>query len=560
MLIVGDCVVAEDDTLWQSKEFARLCLDPAIDSQTGVPIPWFDPPLISPQPTVCAVPVSLTSLDYAFGVAFGPVKSSSSSSSRDSTSCSSGNKINSDSISSSGSGPAPSYLRGSTPLCGSSFSVLVYSSSESMFDASMRDLNGGTGRCPPVCPSFGPHDYCTFREFLLCDYKVNKRSQSKLDAAKELASEIGTLSTTTRLTAFTPRIVAEHFSLNFLWNFIIEVGCVDGQLFMDLRWVVLHAVLRQVSAARAALVASRIACTKRSNDPVLEDNTALYVDSESQRETGAEAERVVSSEVLEEVKRWCDVAVVCMRRHSSCSIAAVLRFRRQAARWLLALSSALRKESVQFRSHAEAATAILGIKECLSRSHLDDVLLRGSVYALQSLLSLHGAVELSEGLGLDPHQEMTAFPRNVTVPVPCHLQRYLSACQTVGPIAQSAIPHSHSDPTEDSMQRYALSPIHCLSEEEAEYCAAALLALIRTETLNPEFCIDQKTSSEITVSLILPLYGHAAAVISAKQSEDRGNQKMNHIRSDGLKNIAREKKTLRKVNRFIALHTDITAQ
>ena len=110
------------------------------------------------------------------------------------------------------------------------------------------------------------------------------------------------------------------------------------------------------------------------------------------------------------------------------------------------------------------------------------------------------------------------------------------------------------------MQRYALSPIHCLSEEEAEYCAAALLALIRTETLDPEFCIDQKTSSAITVSLILPLYGHVAAVISAKQSEDRGNQKMNHIRSDGLKNIAREKKTLRKVNRFIALHTDITAQ
>jgi hypothetical protein len=601
VLIVGDCVVAEDDALWQSKEFSQLDLGPGSDSQTDFLIPWFDPPLISPQPTVCAVPVSVTALDYAFGVAFGSTKRTSSgssssgnnSSNNSSNSNSSGHNTGGDSISSGNgshssstrSGPVHSYLMGSTPLCGSSFSVLMYSSPDipqtpcDSCDVKVADLDGRVGRCPSVCPPFGPHDFCTVREFLLGDYRVNKRSRVNKDTAKDKehasvhdSESARPLNSLTHQKDFLPRIVAEHFSLNFLWNFIMKVGCVDSQLFVELRWVVIRAVLRLASAARAraVLVATRKATQQTMGVGSEEVTVQIYPQSLPEIEKGRETETV--SEVLKEVRKWCDAAVACVRCHSCCSIAAVLQIRSRFSHWLLALCSALRKEIVPSHDHLHAATSSSGSENNLFRSHFDDELMQGSVYALQSLLSLHSASELLEGIGLDPLQETQAlalelaFPNTITVPLQFCLGRCLfnNRAQTTLSEVQSSIPSAQVREGPQLMSDQLF--IHCLSEGEAISCVAALLSLTRIAAQPGAhisgLLIHQVVLSEVILSSILPLCCHVVTTIHAKHAT-HSDSKTDKMDQDGLQKvkekenvIAREKKLIRKMNRIIRLHTD----
>ena len=600
VLIVGDCVVAEDDALWQSKEFQQLCHGSNSGRQTVFPIPWFDPPLISPQPTVCAVPVSLTSLDYAFGVAFGPVKSNSggascgnntsssgssnSSKSSGNSNCSNsgGNSIcsgsgNSSDSSSTKSGPMLSYLRGCTPLCGSSFSVLVYSSPDisqtpsSSCGVELPDLENRPGCCPSVCPPFGPHDYCTIREFLLGEYRVNKRVQLNQNTVKDHTSRHGSetarpLNSMTHQKDFLPRIVAEHFSLNFLWNFITKVGCVDSQLFTELRWVVLRAVQRLIAAARALVVTWKTAQEQSKGLDTEEEKDAVRIGPQSKPCRQIRTETEIVSEVLMEVRRWCDAAVICVRCHSCCSIVAVLQIRKRVSQWLLALCSALRKEFAPTDNDIRAAKILSRSKNNLHRSHFDDELMKGSVYALQSLLLLHGATELSEGLGLNTPQQIpeSLFPNNITVPLPCCLWRCLSNyhTQTMRPALQSIIPRAVLQSSEGPQERSALLLIHCLSEEEAACSIRALMAFVRiaaqSQTRNPEVSIDQMCSAEIILSSILPLCRHVATVIREKHANQSAAYKMDQVTLEKEKEkvIAKEKKLIRKMNRIIDLHGD----
>jgi hypothetical protein len=599
VLIVGDCVVAEDDALWQSKEFSQLDLGPDSDSQTDFLIPWFDPPHISPQPAVCAVPVSVTALNYAFGVAFGSTKRTSSGSSgsgnnsSNNTSNSSGRNTGGDSISSgngsdsssTSSGPVHSYLMGSTPLCGSSFSVLIYSSPDipqtpcDSCDVKLLDLDGRVGRCPSICPPFGPHDFCTVREFLLGEYRVKKRSRVNQDTAKDMEhasvhdnESARPLNSLTHQKDFLSRIVAEHFSLNFLWNFIMKVGCVDSQLFVELRWVVIRAVLRLASAARAraVLVATRNAAQHTKSVGSEEVTVQIYPQSLPETEKGRETETV--SEVLREVRKWCDAAVACVKCHSCCSIAAVLQIRSRFSYWLLALYSALRKEIVPSHDHIHAATSSSGSEKNLSRSHFDDELMQGSVYALQSLLSLHSASELSEGIGLDPLQETQAlalelaFPSTITVPLPCCLGQCLfnNRAQTTLPDLHSSIPSAQvcEGPQLMSDQLF----IHCLSEGEAISCVAALLSLTRIAAQPGAhisgLLIHQMVFSDVILSSILPLCSHVVTTIRAKHAT-HSDSETDEMDQDGLQKVkqkenvvAREKKLIRKMNRIIGLHTD----
>jgi hypothetical protein len=611
VLIVGDCVVAEDDELWQSKEFSQLDLGPDSDSQTDFLIPWFDPPLISPQPTVCAVPVSVTALDYAFGVSFGSAKrtrsgcgsnisSSSSNSDGDgngnntggnSTSSGNGKGIGrgigsgsgSSNNSSSSSGPVHSYLIGSTPLCGSSFSVLLFSAPDvpqtpcGSCCIKVPDVVSPAGRCPSVCPTFGPHDYCTLREFLLSDYRVNKRSGVNQNTAKEKdhasvhrSEPPRPLNTLTHQKDFLPRIVAEFFSLNFLWNFIMKVGCFDSQLFVELRWVVLRAILQLTSAAsaRAVLVPTRKVAEHKEG--VESEVGMVRIYPQSQPETVTET--VTVSEVLKVVRKWCDAAVACFRCHSCCSIAAVLQIRSRISHWLLALCSRLRKEVVQSHDHLQAAVSTSSSENGLLRSHFNDDLIHGSVYALQSLLSLHGAAELSEGIGLDSLQETqalpselaSAFPNSISVPLESCLSRYLSSnrAQTIRSDIQSSIPSS--DGSKSPRLKSALLFIHCLSEREAISCVAALLSLTRIAaqpgTQITGFSADQMRLSEVFLPSILPLCRHVVTTIHAKHVKHSMVDKMDQVGLEEDKEkeyvIAREKKLIRKMKSIISWHID----
>ena len=408
IMIVGDCIVAEDDDQWQSKEFDKLLIDKVDDMNSigktdfePILIPWFDPPLISPQPSVCAVPVSPRSLDYAFREIFGATRQTDSK-------CVdvAYRHIGDEEMSSNGSTNDNKYkeflnsscLRSCTPISASSFSVLTYSTHKHLQAKHACDLQNSNKRHqdqenvdPIIYPRLGPNDFCTFRELLLADYPHPQRGTSENQSKEEISSTEILIPTEpnekyfcglSKLKQKIPKKVAETVSLNFLWNFIVPFACIDSLLFISLRWIILDKI---VMVALGSLHAA--------------DDHDQQWDSQL--------------DIVTEVQRWCDTALECLQCHSCLSLNDLLSLRTQIAHWLVAVGSALWKLYIE---NSERNTSII------SKSILTSV-----VYVFRSCLNLFSESELEQGLGASSeamlHTVRTSLMKtlpNLWTPLFCH--------------------------------------------------------------------------------------------------------------------------------------------
>jgi hypothetical protein len=342
-MIVGDCVVTEDDNLWQSKEFEQLT-----DTGSTVSIPWFDPPLINPQPAVCAVPVSIQALDLAFQHVFGKPYEII------------GGSLDTLVADKATTGIVTtrkkmSSLRSTTPLCGSSFSVLTYSTSEHIcpqpndrfytYSQQVSDSEKGNLQQQPEqkeqkYPCFSPHDYCTLRELLL----TNRPCLKSTGVQAIIASNIR------------PILAAETFSLNSLKSFIVELGCIDSLLFIDLRWLILDKLIR--------------------------------IEEMSKFESNLDFENNVLG--------WCGIALACVRYHSCTSVESMLLLRAQVSHWMLALSCRIR--GLTFDSAIVLRASEYALKACLSIFLVSDAVLEHDTPREKSLFNLHCSSRISPSL------------------------------------------------------------------------------------------------------------------------------------------------------------------
>lgn len=452
IMIVGDCVVAEDSQLWQTQKFEQL----AFSRERGpVPIPWFDPPLISPQPSVCAVPISVKAMDLVFAEVFG----------RDND----GHRLHSHKAQKEKEkhSPRPGNLCSSTPQCGSSFSVLVYSNTnfgpsqarhrvDDMFESTgMDDERKAMLYDTPTLPHFGPHDYSALRELFLSNSPRRKVEMNEpvegfdaLDGNRESVVKIGS--------SFP--IYATKLSLDFLWRFIMEVGCVDTLLFIELRWMLLHKILNFVSTIVSSCHMNRL----------------VDLQCSSVQPTDSECIAVT------EVERWCDAALTCTRQHTCCSPAALMLLRENIAQWLMALSSSLRSLFVTGSTSSLLRKGSSGPDSCTLRT-----LQGASMYALNLCLSLYShQLVVADGMSLNNNSilsfplqqniaQLIALPRDLTgLHVPHEGENeassgYKTECQSEVP--EKVIADSNP-----------LSSLYCLSGLECATCAFALLAMYRT--------------------------------------------------------------------------------
>lgn len=67
-LIVGDCIMAPDDPRWDKPALDAALSDTYWHQQEApvVELENFDPPMISPKPDICAMPVSMDTLQIMF--------------------------------------------------------------------------------------------------------------------------------------------------------------------------------------------------------------------------------------------------------------------------------------------------------------------------------------------------------------------------------------------------------------------------------------------------------------------------------------------------------------
>lgn len=341
-MIVGDCVVTEDDNLWQSKEFEQL-----IDTGSTISIPWFDPPLINPQPAVCAVPVSIQALDLAFQHVFvEPYKIIGGS-----LDTLLAGKATTGIVTNTDTRKKISSLRSTTPLCGSSFSILTYSTSEhicpqpndrfytysqQVSDSEKGNLQQQSKQKEQKYPCFSPHDYCTLRELILTNRPCLK---SRVQAI--IASNIR------------PILAAETLSLNGLKGFIVELGCIDSLLFIDLRWLILDKL--------------------------------ILIDEMGKFDSKLDFENSILD--------WCRVALVCVRYHSCTSVESMLLLRAQVTHWMLALSCRIR--GLPFDSVIVLRASEFALKACLSIFLVSDTVLEHETPREKSLFNFHCSSRIS---------------------------------------------------------------------------------------------------------------------------------------------------------------------
>jgi len=432
IMIVGDCVITEDDNLWQLKEFEDLN-----DTESAISIPWFDPPLISPQPAVCAVPVSIKALDLVFQYVFGDSSDSLDSIVVD-------NKTGGI-VTNEGIRKEKSYLRSTTPLCGSSFSVLTYSTLEHVYpqpnnknhtqvtdlekyshhqqsqqpqqqeqkypqpnnrnhthsrkvtDSEKYSHHQQSQQQEQKYPYFSPHDYCTLRELILTARPCHK------------LKEIPWLGSNRR-----SNLAAGTLSLNGLKAFIVELGCIDSLLFIELRWLILDKL-------------------------IINDDPCRWA---------KEAKLNLEVKVFE----WCDNALKCVRYHSCTSIESMLLLRGQVTQWMLALSCRIK-----------------GL-------HFDSVIvLRASEYALRSCLSIFLV------------SEVTLEPEFIPYKVP-----------SIHFYSTSRISSSLFKVLSIGNGECYVEFIHCLSAEEAIHCVRAIFILI---TFTPLQIFEDIKSEAVSILL-----------------------------------------------------------
>lgn len=573
-------MTAEDDNQWQLNEFKRITKkkkdsfkSPCSSSESPFKtleslfnpsfMPWFDPPLIFPQPKVCALPVSVMALNYAFFEVFCSAKRGINTLSNSNSNGDNGlsnspvnntsNSINNNNSRTNNTDNATvnaNYLRCATPLCGSLFSVLTYSTLDDIPPNNTNDQyrnpkgkkeeqeQGGEGeynnegseqeilQCKneerdknkvqyqysaipchypnhPVLSSFGPHEYCIFRELLLCPYlpKV-KDIQPSLDPAhtkksKDIISSFAVKSV----------VVAEKLSLDSLWCFIMQLGCIDTLLFIEIRWVLLRLI-------------------------------------------------ITSDNIKDEVKGWCDTAMICVRNHSCCSVEGMLVLRRQIAHWFLALHSEIQRLMSTFstlnilgieKKYQEEGNSKIMAKEKgqdkddkdpkkvekliikkvknqdlinstnNKEQHKEEDVYRNqlklaSIYTLQSCLSLFTESKIHEGFGFHS-SEIPHFPFNFyhTITLPIYLQELLFEKK------RNTEEYRKKEGKEKNLEKQKYKEqdgeqdrnkkeqkiekngninvientfLHCLSSHEAIHCAMAISIIAKYITANNLSTID----------------------------------------------------------------------
>ena len=523
-MIVGDCVVAEDSQLWQTKEFEQLTLSP---ERGPVPIPWFDPPLISPQPTVCAVPIRVKAMDLVFAEVFGKDSDSHRLRPLEAQKEEEEEEEKKEKKEEDKHSPRPGHLCGTTPQCGSSFSVLVYSNTNfgpSQASHCVDDMCESTGtedkrntvsHDTPILPHFGPHDYSALRELFLSNSPLREVEMNNpvegFDALDENCESI------VEIRSSFP-IFATNLSLDFLWKFIMEVGCVDTMLFIELRWMLLHKILNFVSTSVSSCHVNRLVD--------LQCSTAQSADSECIAVT--------------EVERWCDAALTCMRQHTCCSPAAVMLLRENIARWLMALSSSLRSlfvtssssspregsivtDSCTLRTLQGASMYVLNL--CLSLYSHQLVVADGMCLSTRSLLSFPLQHDIAQLITLRRDWTGLQAPHEVENEVSCGFK---TECQT-GVLEEVM---THSDP---------LTSLYCLSGQECATCAFALLAMCRTGW---PLVYGDETPLRMLV-LVLPTLGAIADAVrnSLLKSDHRG----------GVHSLRRLRRLSRRLDGILAL-------
>jgi hypothetical protein len=543
-MIVGDCIIAEDDDQWQSGEFEQLAAVDSVDSESSLLyIPWFDPPLISPTPSVCAVPVSPRALDFAFSQVFSPYPSDPHNG-NDVTKYLLQKEDDGETKDEDGRGDKNkntrsrnrSSLRSCTPLCGSSFSVLTYSNSPHLDGRPCKEqakqkssnsaafgnnpLQQHTHQLPavqdnlpnpfdpPIYPHFGPHDFITLREFILCDY-TPRQKQPKLI---QISNEQGSLQLTdvsanvkldqkvNRVGRRAPLLQADGLSLEFLRVFIMELGCRDPLLFVELRWVLLRKI---TNLARPATLAGTSVPPLVSEDKVVfkAGHHSQQKQSKIRSNLGPLEGLKRQSSLIDEVWKWCDVALTCVRKHSCCSLAGFLVLRAQTAHWLLALSSMLMKQLnedcrgcqnyiCQTTSSIESGDGDRDI-EGQDRGRGSEnmpILKMASIYALQSCLSLFSGLELALGLGAEGYQWASfSFYHSTSVPhsLLCSPSPYFGVRKEAKDEEEiqtkngdgAALGGCDKKDRVEGQSGCCMSFLHCVSREEAVHCAMALTAL-----------------------------------------------------------------------------------
>lgn len=499
IMIVGDCIVAEDDDLWQSKEFDKIQMDNVHGiNMTGntplsepVLIPWFDPPLISPQPSVCAVPVSPRSLDYAFREVFGRKIGDKCRKDSDYRQVIESEVRSSDNINNSGDNEskANTYLRCCTPVSASAFSVLTYSShvhlqpTSPLPSADLQNEDNLQNRAqvdvnPITYPRFGPNDFCTMRELLLIDCPPQRPIKKGSEKREGVSSICVQKPTTTN--GKIPRVIADVVSLDFLWEFIMPFASIDSLLFMELRWVLLHKI-KELAFCPFSMTGQE---SHRKNDQM---------------------------NVAEEVTRWSEAALKCCRCHSCLSLPSLLSFRAQTVHWLLSLGSSLWKLYNEGAGSSKIATCSQSnpFQHEASGSEGDmkiqsQLLLIATVSALRSCLTLLTESEMLEGLGVtadavlhtlhtatlntSDHSSTPSFCHSIRVP---HLlwQQLLGAEDRTFPavfkfLAGTTVLMDQEEKGGCSMQVFEV--LHLQSAEEAIHCAMAIRLLQRIFSANAE--------------------------------------------------------------------------
>jgi hypothetical protein len=530
MMIVGDCVVAEDSQLWQTAEFEQLALDPV---SGPVPIPWFDPPLISPQPTVCAVPISVTAMDQIFAEVFG----------KDGD----GDRMHSQGALHLTERPRPrprqSYLRSSTPQCGSSFSVLVYSNTDAdpsqavcfIDDQSESGRTDIVGNCRNAMlyntstePHFGPHDYSALRELFLSDRPVAKLKTHDPDSHPDPAPDSAQ---TSDMEYDSPEPVvrgegsftmyAASMSLDYLWRFIMEVGCVDTLLFIELRWMLLHKILHFVSSQASSCPPSF---------PVgLQCSSTLSTECSL---TSPDLEWVA----VTEVKRWCDAAIICARENTCCSIAAVMQLREDISQWLTALSSTLRSLTLT----GPEADCLPHTGSLRPGAVICQSLERAALYALKVCLSLYSHQSAADVMGIDT-RNLLSFPLHHDIS-----QLIWRESTALHALHEGGSIHSQIGTIDEELvtDGYALNSLCCMSGLECANSAFVLLAMCQIDWP----LVGGVTGSSLSIHvLVLPTVKVIADAIRKLLLGKEGNGR------GGVRAVRRLHRLRRRLDRILAI-------
>ena len=524
-MIVGDCVVAEDSQLWQTAEFEQLTFDP---DSGPVPIPWFDPPLISPQPTVCAVPISVTAMDHIFAEVFG-------------------NHSDADRPHSQGAPQLTqtqrqSYLCSSTPQCGSSFSVLVYSNTDA--DPSQAGCfiddqceSGGSdmeGNCRnamlhnvPTGPHFGPHDYSALRELFLSDRPVAKLKTHIPDPHPDPAPDSAQ---TSDMMYDSPEpgvrgegsftMYAASLSLDFLWRFIMKVGCVDTLLFIELRWMLLHKILHFVSSNTSSYP---------SSFPV--DHQCSSTLSPGCNPISPDLEWVA----VTEVKRWCDAAITCARQNTSCSIAAVMQLREDISHWLMALSCTLRSLTLTGpEADCHPHTGSLRPSTVIHQS-----LEKAAMYALKVCLSFYSHQAAADAMGLDT-RNLLSFPLHHDISQ--FVRKELTALRVLqeGCSTESQIETIDDEVATDGS---ALNSLCCMSVLECATSAFVLLAMCQLDwPLVGGIGVPLMSMRVLVLPTVKVIAGAIGKLLLGKEGNCRG----------GVRAVRRLRRLSRRLDRVLA--------